>query len=211
MDALLLAESQVVVYAVSLVVGACFPFALPLMGVPRDAVHLGAYVGSSLMALVVTWGFSEVLNRVTRKHLNALTAGLEAIGEVVRESAAGNAPSWESGRLRSLALPYYGIDEVGRAAAAVNALIDALETEHAFRGIVDASGDLVVVLNDATRVTFASESVTTSLGWPTDQFVGGENVPSPAPNNTETEPVMPATARSSRPSPLKSAAVASDA
>ena len=57
-------------------------------------------------------------------------------------------------------------------ASAVNALIDALESEHAFRAIVDASGDLVVVLNDATRVTFASESVTTSLGWSTGQVVG---------------------------------------
>ena len=169
----LITQSQVAMYGVSLVIGALFPLSLPLMGVPWRSLHPGVFVGTALSSMLVTYGHSLVQARLARKALGELTVGLEAVADVVRTATAGGAVTgWEAGRLRDLALPVYGLDEVSRVAAAINALIDALETEHAFRAIVDASGDLVVVLNDATRVTFASESVTTALGWANGQIVG---------------------------------------
>ncbi len=166
-------ETQVASYGASLVIGGLFPLALPLMGVPAALLHPSLFVGCAVSSMLVTFGHGVVQQRIVRRHLSDLTTGLSAVADVVRETVAGApASGWEPGRLRSLALDVQSDDEVGRVASAVNALIDALESEHAFRAIVDASGDLVVVLNDATRVTFASESVTTSLGWSTGQVVG---------------------------------------
>jgi diguanylate cyclase (GGDEF)-like protein/PAS domain S-box-containing protein len=78
---------------------------------------------------------------------------------------------WEPGRLRGLVLDGTN-GTFGRLVAAVNELIEALEEERTFRSIVDASGALVVVLGPHGVVTFASESVTTVLGWPVDEVQG---------------------------------------
>ncbi|MFN0283472.1 MAG: putative bifunctional diguanylate cyclase/phosphodiesterase [Kineosporiaceae bacterium] len=168
-----LPRSQVPVYLVSLGVGALFPLVLPLLGIPWSVIHLDVFVACALSSVLVAFGHAVVARRGMRRHLAGLAGGLEAVADVVRDATATGAPSgWAPGRLRALALPATQDDEVGRTVAAVNALIDALETEHAFRAIVDASGDLVVVLSDAARITFASESVSTSLGWPIQDFVG---------------------------------------
>jgi diguanylate cyclase (GGDEF)-like protein/PAS domain S-box-containing protein len=159
-------------YAASLAVGALFPLTLPLMGIPLADMRPTVFVGCALSSVAVTFGHSWLQRRMIRRHLGGLSRGLEAVADVVRAGTSGAGSGWAPGRLRSLALPVTAGDEVGRTTAAVNALIEALETEHAFRAIVDATGDLVVVLNEATRISFASESVTTCLGWTGAELVG---------------------------------------
>jgi diguanylate cyclase (GGDEF)-like protein/PAS domain S-box-containing protein len=146
------------------------------------AVVAGALLGSSILVLwvavggprgtaaVITGllsamaGFALVLFPARHAYVQAirLAGKVEAVAAHLRQ--AGQGTQWEPERLRELRLG----DTRGtfrRLIIAVNELIDGLEIERTFRSIVDTSGDLVVVLESETEVTFVSESVTTILGW----------------------------------------------
>lgn len=136
-----------------------------LTGAPRGpgAVLAGALAGGLAFAAVLLPASHAY------RHALLLAAQVEAVAARLHRASRGT--RWEPGQLRELRLGGSG-GTFGRLVAAVNELIDALEVERTFRSIVDASGDLVVVLGSHGVVTFISESVTTVLGWPVEEIQG---------------------------------------
>ncbi len=114
-----------------------------------------AFLASLVTVLFAGW--------VVHRNAARLAGRLEATSALLDQAQRGN--RWRPGRLRDLHLPATR-GTFARVSAAVNDVLERLEVERTFRSIVDASGDLVVVLDADGLVTFASESLTTILGWP---------------------------------------------
>ncbi len=120
---------------------------------------------SILVSLVTVLGVGVAVSRRAGRiafRLEALSAALQGVQRGGR---------WLPGTLRAMRLPHVS-GPFGRVSIAINELIEALEVERTFRSIVDASGDLVVVLDAHGVVSFVSESVTDILGWSVSQVQG---------------------------------------
>ncbi|MDQ1293025.1 MAG: hypothetical protein QG608_906 [Actinomycetota bacterium] len=151
-----------VALAGGVVVGLGVPLALPFLGVPFEDMTAQVVLACLAVTLVVTWIDVIFMRWLAGKYVGDLASGVEAVAKTLRH---GVQQSWQSGNLRELRIPENSDGELGRASRAVNELIEALEAERAFRSIVDASGDLVLLLDDTGQVAFSSKSVTKILGW----------------------------------------------
>ena len=144
------------------VVGLGVPLLAQLLGIGPEEVDGWFVVGGLVLVLAVTWIDVVFMRWLASKYVGDLASGVEAVAATLRH---GVQQSWQPGNLRELRISENSTGELGRASRAVNELIEALEAERAFRTIVDASGDLVLLLDDTGHVAFASKSVTKILGW----------------------------------------------
>ena len=154
-----------------LAVGAVFPFFAVLLGVPSRYADDGTFRAACLAAGLVLGAANWLLVRsVVGTRLRLLAGRITEVAETVGDPLAGSQGPPLSAA--ALALPVRSSDELGTTAAAFNALLVALERERRFRSVVQATNDVLALLNPAGRVSFVSDSVTDVLGWPREDVVG---------------------------------------
>jgi PAS domain S-box-containing protein len=71
-----------------------------------------------------------------------------------------------------LAALRHRVEELERARAAVTPEDDGDALERRFRRLVEHSWDVIIVVDESARITFASDAVTRVLGYPIDEYVG---------------------------------------
>ena len=85
---------------------------------------------------------------------------------------AGAALAAPGGPRADLRLPVDSADDLGRTAAAFNAMLGTLDRERRFRSVVHASSDVIVIIDLAGRISFVSDSVTDLLGRSPGELLG---------------------------------------
>ena len=145
-------------------------------------VALVAGAGTTVTALLVRLGLRRARLRLVDEDHAGVTALADWV-ESICQSVHQGRREWPVGAIRVMSLERLRRGEATvsdgildpervRLAAGITQLVDALEVEHAFRSVVDASGDVVVVVDDAGTVTFAARSLTRVLSWPVSAVHG---------------------------------------
>ena len=152
----------------------------------RWPVTVLSAAGAGLATSALTFGIKELLQRarvqilqMDRESVTALADWVDGIWQSVHQGRR----EWPVGAIRVMSLERLRRSEATltdgvvdpdrvRLAVGINQLVDALEVEHAFRSVVDASGDVVVVVDDTGNVTFAARSLTRVLSWPVSAVHG---------------------------------------
>ena len=154
-----------------LVVGIAFPPFTALLGVPQEHVRtipfITACAGAGLLLAAANWLLAR---RVIGRRLRSLVVRLEAVAAAADGAASsGGGAAPDADHLR---LPVRSADDPGAAAAAFNALLEALDRERRFRSVVRASSDVIVLVDPAGRIVFVSDSALEVLGPGSTLVVG---------------------------------------
>ena len=157
--------------SLGLLVGAVFPFFARALGVPAthafEPTFWYACLGAGIVLGLMNWVLAR---RVIGKRLRLLGRRMTHVGRELRAAAVG--ADWSSGSPHDHRLPVESGDDLGRTAAAFNDLLSAVEAEHRFRQLVQASSDVICLIDADGVVTFVSHSVEDVLGWPPERGVG---------------------------------------
>ncbi|MDQ1486730.1 MAG: hypothetical protein QOJ62_2423 [Actinomycetota bacterium] len=160
------ARLAVAMTLLGVLVGVAFPFFAGLLGVPSRYANQPRFWTGCLTAGVVLGMCNWIVaRRVIGRRLRTLAARLTVVGQHLRANALDE--DWSLGSPQQYQLPVGSRDDLGRTAAAFNSMLDAVDAEHRFRSLVQASSDISLLVDAAGLVTFASSSLTTVLGWPT--------------------------------------------
>jgi diguanylate cyclase (GGDEF)-like protein/PAS domain S-box-containing protein len=89
-----------------------------------------------------------------------------AVGTPLTSTGAPGAPG------AALALPVSAADDLGRTAAAFNAMLAALDRERRFRSVVHATSDVIFLVDLDGWISFVSDSVGDLLGWAPQELLG---------------------------------------
>jgi len=152
--------------AAGMVAGVAVPLilqALDLGGGPA-AVLAACLVSGLAVGVVITF----VADRLVARPIRRFSAQVIALAATARAAAA---EGWPDGQ------PLWpvtsdDIDELARTATGVNAIADLLHGERIFRAIVEASGDMLVLLDAVGRVRYMSVSFATTLGLRPAEVIG---------------------------------------
>jgi diguanylate cyclase (GGDEF)-like protein/PAS domain S-box-containing protein len=124
--------------------------------------------GCLLSGVVVGIVTLFVAERLVARPIRRFSAQVIALAATARAAAA---EGWPDGQpLAPVASD--DIDELSRTATGVNAIADLLHGERIFRAIVEASGDMLVLLDAVGRVRYMSASFATSMGRAPEEVIG---------------------------------------
>ncbi|TYP86149.1 PAS domain S-box-containing protein/diguanylate cyclase (GGDEF)-like protein [Blastococcus xanthinilyticus] len=154
--------------ALGIGVGAVFPYFAELLGVPSSHSRAATFRSACLAAGLVLGAANWLLaRRVIGSRLRLLATRLTEVADT-----AGAALTAPGGPRPDLRLPVDSADDLGRTAAAFNAMLGALERERRFRSVVHATSDVIVIIDLAGRISFVSDSVTDLLGRSPEELLG---------------------------------------
>lgn len=152
-------------------VGAVFPLFAQVMGVPERYAHQTSFwmacLGAGTLLGLMNWALARW---VIGRRLRVLSLRLTQVGREL--SAAALHGNWSSGSPEAHRLPVTSGDDLGRTAAAFNDLLAAMEAEHRFRSLLQATSDVTCLVDGDGTITFVSASVRSVLGWPPEAAVG---------------------------------------
>jgi diguanylate cyclase (GGDEF)-like protein/PAS domain S-box-containing protein len=154
--------------ALGVLVGAVFPSFAELLGVPAEHTRTTVFRAACLIAGLVLGAANWLLTRrVVGRRLRLLADRLDAVAHSVGcpGRTAGGSPL-------ALVLPISSADDLAAMARAFNSLLAALDRESRFRSVVQATGDVILLVDPRGGVSFVSDSVTTVLGWAPVDLVG---------------------------------------
>ena len=156
-------DLAVAMVVLGVAVGLVFPSFVRLLGVPQRYAATGSFatacVGAGVLMGLVGWVLARA---VVGSRLRTLATALSTTAaDVARGGALGT---------RRIAAG--SDDELGRSAAAFNALLDALERGEHFRALVRNASDVVSVVDRDGAFTYVSPSMAWILGHPPQALVG---------------------------------------
>ncbi len=136
---------------------------LPSAG-PGHGVFIGLPVAGVTIGLVE----SVVVRRIVARRTALIARNLRAMTELVWQATqpgGANGRSQLRGKSRS-------VDDLDLVGEAIKELLGALRAERTFRIIVENSGDLVILVDEGRRITFASTSCRETLGMAPEEMFG---------------------------------------
>jgi diguanylate cyclase (GGDEF)-like protein/PAS domain S-box-containing protein len=157
--------------ALGVAVGAVFPYFAELLDVPTEYSRATTFRLACLAAGLALGAANWLLTRRVIGHrlqllATRLTDVADAVGRPLNATGAPGAPGTD------LALPVSAADDLGRTAAAFNSMLAALDRERRFRSVVQATSDVIFLVDPDGRISFVSDSVTDLLGRPPQALLG---------------------------------------
>ncbi len=152
-------------------VGTIFPFFAEVLDVPTEYSRAITFRLACLAAGIALGAANWLLARhVIGRRLRLLATRLTDVAEAVGTplGAAGSSGTTDA----DLTLPAEAPDDLGRTAAAFNALLAALDRERRFRSVVHATSDTIFLVDDRGELSFVSDSVAGLLGRPPADLMG---------------------------------------
>jgi diguanylate cyclase (GGDEF)-like protein/PAS domain S-box-containing protein len=157
--------------AFGVLIGLVFPFFARALGVPTRYALQTRFWSACLAAGVLLGLINWLLARqVIGKRLRVLSDQMTHVGAELRTASLHG--DFSAGPPQALRLPVESTDDLGRTASAFNDLLSAVETEHRFRSLVEATSDVICLIDTSGTLRFVSSSVRTVLGWSPERFVG---------------------------------------
>jgi two-component system, cell cycle response regulator len=109
-------------------IGVVFPFAMLLLGVPRDVALRPEFFAASLVAgFLVAEANAFLARTVVGARLRLLAASMHRV-EVLVDDTRGD--KWADGDLSAYMIPVDSADELGAVAVSFNALVEGLSSSH---------------------------------------------------------------------------------
>ncbi|SOE00903.1 PAS domain S-box-containing protein/diguanylate cyclase (GGDEF) domain-containing protein [Blastococcus haudaquaticus] len=154
--------------ALGICIGAVFPYFAEFLDVPTQYSRASTFRMACLAAGVGLGAANWLLaRRVIGRRLQLLATRLTDVADTV------GSRSGSSGIARAeLTLPVGAADDLGRTAAAFNAMLAALDRERRFRSVVQATSDVIMLIDLTGRISFVSDSVTDLLGRSPQELLG---------------------------------------
>ncbi len=154
--------------ALGICIGAVFPYFAEFLAVPTQYSRASTFRLACLAAGIGLGAANWLLaRRVIGRRLQLLATRLSDVAETVGSPlAAGGIPR------AALTLPVGAADDLGRTAAAFNAMLAALDRERRFRSVVQATSDVIALVDLTGRISFVSDSVVDLLGRPPQELLG---------------------------------------
>ncbi|MGY2064581.1 putative bifunctional diguanylate cyclase/phosphodiesterase [Blastococcus sp. SYSU DS0619] len=154
--------------ALGICIGAVFPYFAELLAVPTQYSRASTFRLACLAAGIALGAANWVLaRRVIGRRLQLLATRLTEVADTV------GGPLGSAGIPHdALTLPVGAPDDLGRTAAAFNAMLAALDRERRFRSVVQATSDVIALVDPTGRISFVSDSVADLLGRPPQELVG---------------------------------------
>lgn len=152
--------------ALGVAVGAVFPWFAEVLGVPtehsRATTFRLACLGAGIALGAANWFLAR---HVIGRRLQLLATRLTDVAGAVGAPLSGRSDA-------DLTLPPGAPDDLGRTAAAFNAMLGALDRERRFRSVVHGTSDTIFLIDADGRLSFVSDSVEGLLGRPPAELLG---------------------------------------
>jgi diguanylate cyclase (GGDEF)-like protein/PAS domain S-box-containing protein len=153
--------------ALGIAVGAVFPFFAELLGVPTEHSRATTFRLACLAAGIALGAANWLLTRhVIGRRLQLLATRLTDVAEAVGTTGTAGATDAD------LTLPAGAPDDLGRTAAAFNAMLGALDRERRFRSVVHGTSDTIFLIDGDGQLSFVSDSVEGLLGRRPGELLG---------------------------------------
>ncbi len=150
--------------ALGIAVGAVFPWFAEVLGVPTEHSRATTFRLACLAAGIALGAANWLLTRhVIGRRLQLLATRLTDVADAVGTTGATDA---------DLTLPPGAPDDLGRTAAAFNAMLGALDRERRFRSVVHGTSDTIFLIDGDGRLSFVSDSVGGLLGRRPGELLG---------------------------------------
>ncbi|SDF28791.1 PAS domain S-box-containing protein/diguanylate cyclase (GGDEF) domain-containing protein [Blastococcus aurantiacus] len=156
-------------------IGAVFPWFAELLDVPSEYSRATTFRLACLAAGIALGAANWLLTRhVIGRRLQLLATRLTDLADAVGTplATAGADRGTGTGTGTGLALPAGAPDDLGRTAAAFNAMLAALDRERRFRSVVHGTSDTIFVVDADARLSFVSDSVEGLLGRTPAEILG---------------------------------------
>ncbi|MDT0275785.1 sensor domain-containing diguanylate cyclase [Blastococcus goldschmidtiae] len=157
--------------ALGIAVGAVFPWFAELLAVPTEYSRATTFRLACLGAGIALGAANWLLARhVIGRRLQLLATRLTDVADAVGTPLGTNGVAGPTDA--DLTLPPGAPDDLGRTAAAFNAMLGALDRERRFRSVVHGTSDTIFLIDDGGQVSFVSDSVEGLLGRRPAELVG---------------------------------------
>ncbi|WRL64633.1 diguanylate cyclase [Blastococcus brunescens] len=154
--------------ALGIGIGAVFPYFAEFLAVPTQYSRASTFRLACLAAGIGLGAANWLLaRRVIGRRLQLLATRLTDVADTAGSPLGSAGSPWAA-----LALPVGADDDLGRTAAAFNAMLAALDRERRFRSVVQATSDVILLIDLTGRISFVSDSVVDLLGRPPQGLLG---------------------------------------
>ncbi len=154
--------------ALGICIGAVFPYFAEFLAVPTQYSRASTFRLACLAAGIALGAANWLLaRRVIGRRLQLLATRLTDVADTV-----GSSPGAAGIPRAELTLPVGAADDLGRTAAAFNAMLTALDRERRFRSVVQATSDVILLVDPSGQISFVSDSVSDLLGRSPQELLG---------------------------------------